>query len=378
MKKILILISLMPILFLLSCKTVEGKAVATGDYDSLNQFFSDGGDPDAPQNFGKTLLIIAVESQSPDMIVYLLEAGANINLVGENGRTALIASTIKGYDNIAKQLVESGADIDRQNNNGSTALYYAAKYDRGIIADLFIEKGSDIHIINKYGESPIIAAVKRNAQNDSELTDVLVSLEKAGARFDIRDRHIKDAAFETAESGNLELMKYLFEKGFKANSTDMNNNTLLFPAVSHPDMISYLISQSVPVDSKNFEGNTALHEALLAGEKESMQFLLNNRADPNKRDKNGKTVLIAAASIKRPDIVSLILIAGVNANLFDGTGNNALHYAAMEGDPETVRLLLLAGMDPNEPNAEGLTPLQLSESNSQYGDEIRELLLEAL
>ena len=84
---------------------------------------------------------IAAVNGNNNIIEFLLENGADIEIKRNNGETLLIAAS--GYDDqleTVKLLVQRGADIQVKDNNGNTALFYALDYGVDDIARFLEEQ----------------------------------------------------------------------------------------------------------------------------------------------------------------------------------------------------------------------------------------------
>ena len=198
----------------LSCASIEAKAASHGDTNSMETYLETGGDIDGPQSWGRTLLIIAAESNQLNMINFLLEKGADPELIAKNGNTVLISASMKGKINVVKLLLEENVNVNGIGSHGSTALHYAASYDRSEIIALLLEAGAKIQPLNDFGYTALIKALEDSAQESRGISKSTEILFEAGAFIDIRNRHIEDIAFTSAESGNIELMDLLMMNGF--------------------------------------------------------------------------------------------------------------------------------------------------------------------
>lgn len=375
--KLQLIVVFLLILTFVSCASFEAKAAAEGNVEDISVYISNGGDLNARQYSGKTLLIIAAESGKVKMIEYLIQNGADTELIADNGKTAMIAAAAKGRINSVKALTMQGALIDGIGSRGSTALHYAASENHTVVISFLIDRGADINKVNDSGFSPLIEALFNNSGEDQGIISSVEFLINSGAVFNAHGKNIVNIAFETVESGNVELMELLISYGFDVRKRDVWGNSLLFSAVGHPRMLTFLLRKGLQPDVKNFDGNTALHEALYIDNEDSMAVLLSFRADPDERNKKGRTPLMEAATMSRPEYMRMLLISGANSSLRDYSNNNSLHYAVLYGDLESVRLLLIDGMNPNYPNGIGKTPLQLTEENEYFGGVIKELLFDA-
>lgn len=103
-----------------------------------------------------------------------------------------------------------------------------------------------------------------------------------------------------------------------------------------------------------------LADAVIRGDLERVQQLLDKGADVNAKDKKGKTTLILAASIGQLSVTKLLLDKGADVNAKDDYEETALMNAAWRGHLEVVRLLLDRGADVNARKKRGLVALKFS------------------
>jgi bla regulator protein BlaR1 len=123
---------------------------------------------------------------------------------------------------------------------------------------------------------------------------------------------------------------------------------------------------------------TALIGAARGGQKEIVDFLLDNNADPNLESLGDANPLIAAAAAGHPDIVQRLLEAGANIDEIVPGDENALMQAVWHGHEDVVRLLLARGADVNARSYERdelRTPLRLARKGGRA--DIERILLGA-
>ena len=82
-----------------------------------------------------------------------------------------------------------------------------------------------------------------------------------------------------------------------------------------------------------------LHAAVGARNRESVELLLDQRADPNARQQVGYTPLMGAASAGREDIVLLLLSRGADKSLVSADGKTAADIAREHGHAELAQRL---------------------------------------
>jgi len=96
----------------------------------------------------------AILTDNLEVIKQHIEAGSDLNekeVFG--GSTPLISAATFGKIEIAKVLIDAGADLNMVNNDGSTALHSAAFFCRVEIVQMLIDAKSDKTLKNKFGST---------------------------------------------------------------------------------------------------------------------------------------------------------------------------------------------------------------------------------
>lgn len=137
------------------------------EYDKRAQMVELLENIDIPRDDGKTPLILlqtyynninAVKTITP----ILLDKGADVNHVDNDGNTALIVHTENHCErSTVKELIRAGADLNAQNNKGATALHNALRYGNTDVARLLIKKGANYEITDNNGETAVDIAVAK-------------------------------------------------------------------------------------------------------------------------------------------------------------------------------------------------------------------------
>ena len=69
----------------------------------------------------------AVNAYKLDVIRFLIDSGANINAVDGKGCTALMRAAYSGFPELVNYLLEHGADKEILDYNGNKAIHYVRK-----------------------------------------------------------------------------------------------------------------------------------------------------------------------------------------------------------------------------------------------------------
>ena len=151
-------------------------------------FYRSGGDINAKDEGGKTLLHFAADFQheSLDFALSLLQSGADVNALDNMDRTALHTAILRGHKDMVGILLLHGAHINARDKTGVTPLNLAYSRNQPIYCFL-IKKGANINTIDKLGYAPLHYAVMHD---DKFIFDLLLE-HKANP-------NIKDALGNTA------------------------------------------------------------------------------------------------------------------------------------------------------------------------------------
>lgn len=123
-----------------------------------------------------------VRSGGMSVAVKLLEQGANLNGLDEDGETPLTAAALAGRQEMVKLLLDHGAGTMVRNAGGFTVLHAAAYAGHRQIVELVLARGTEIDDQNNKAKiTALHAAAERNH------VDIATQLVGGGARIDIKE-----------------------------------------------------------------------------------------------------------------------------------------------------------------------------------------------
>ena len=180
---------------LTECTPESAFEQSRGALHSTPEFMVDlmlryGAVPDEPSFQGQTPLIAAASTGNHQIVMLLIEAGANVNHIDGHGLTplmyashsghltvakmlldagaapnplpgrlgALMLAAESGHDNLVSLLVEHGAEKDQADEQGSTALIGASKAGNLSTVKLLICRGVDLKAQNSSGHDALYYA----------------------------------------------------------------------------------------------------------------------------------------------------------------------------------------------------------------------------
>jgi len=174
-------------------------------------------------------------------------------------------------------------------------------------------------------EQRLLEAVRRNDRRTVEL-----ALER-GASIHSKDDLARSVVFlAVLDAGDLDLVRWLHEKGGAVDEPDTGGRTALSFAAANGqlDIARYLVEQAALVDRADVQKRTPLFHAALNDRREVIAFLLDRGAQVNQRDQFGDTPLIVACAKGYGDTAKLLLSRGADPTLKDQEGRTARERAA--------------------------------------------------
>ena len=132
--------------------------------DFIRLFLERGGDIDSKGSNHSTLLHVAMQWGSLEVVHLLLDYGANINARDENGQTPLhramdnIKDHMETHFSAMMFLLDHAADVDPLDNDNLTPLNMASYFGSMKAARLMLEYGASAHLQNNNGQTPFEVA----------------------------------------------------------------------------------------------------------------------------------------------------------------------------------------------------------------------------
>ncbi|ORY16673.1 ankyrin, partial [Neocallimastix californiae] len=128
-----------------------------GNLSIIKYLIENGAETDKCNSTGNSPLnlLCKIESEkSLKIINYLIKnAKVDINFKDKNGNTPLLMASYFRNNEIILKLIENGADPNIQNNFGNTPLIVSYYFKNEKIIQELKKKGADMSIKNKYGEN---------------------------------------------------------------------------------------------------------------------------------------------------------------------------------------------------------------------------------
>ncbi|KAM9343972.1 protein TANC1 [Pholidichthys leucotaenia] len=314
----------------------------------------------------------------------LMLGGANVNYRTEvlNNAPVLCVQCHLGHQEIVSLLLEFGASVAVVSENGMSPLCFSAAAGHLGLVMLLCKKGAKIDHVDKSGQCALVHAALRG---HTEIIQYLLELEwSAGGQqqdVSLKSKALQQALIAASSMGHTQVVKGLLElnneHAVQIDSHDtLWGETALTAAAGRGKMevCSFLLEQGAVVHQVNRRGVSPLFCAVRQGHWQIAELLLQHGADINISDKQGRTLLMVAACEGHLSTVEFLLSKGASLSSMDKEGLMPLSWACLKGHKNVVQFLVEKGAVIDHTDKNGRTPLDLA---AFYGDaEIVQYLVE--
>lgn len=159
-------------------------AASRGDLDRVKQLHEDGAHINHTLH-GSSALMKAAWMGHSEMLEFLLEKGADVNLTDSGSASALLVAVYKGHLEVAILLVEKGAALDQADNGGLTPLMKATANGHLEMVALLLEKGAIANLAGGLGHFKRTPLMEAAMMGFYEITALLLENGAAADHPDI-------------------------------------------------------------------------------------------------------------------------------------------------------------------------------------------------
>ncbi|CAB0044933.1 unnamed protein product [Trichogramma brassicae] len=337
--------------------------------------------------FGRTPLHLALARGHKNVVETLLRYGADLNLANAQGLTPIRYMCNSNYhDFLANVLLEISTNkyattpIDTLDKYGNTALHVALIHNQMKVAEMLIRNGANPNLANEEGLTPLHAICQRK-QDDNLINLFYMTNNNLCQRVyaNVFDKFGRTPLHLALARGHKNVVETLLRYGADLNLANAQGLTpirYMCNSNYHDFLANVLLEIStdkyvtIPIDTLDKYGNTALHVALIHNQMKVAEMLIRNGADPHLVNEEGLTPLHIVSKREDDDgsfMREFCLICDnfdepLQLDMEDKLGNTSLHLAlqyARLGVKSKAELLVRLGADPNMANKDAVTPLHI-------------------
>ncbi|XP_064165770.1 protein TANC1-like isoform X2 [Anguilla rostrata] len=305
----------------------------------------------------------------------LMLGGANVNYRTEalNNAPVLCVQCHLGHQEMAALLLEFGAALDGVSENGMSPLCFAAAAGHLGLVGLLCKRGAKVDHADKSGQCALVHAALRGFPDVIHfLRELEWSPEGPQQDCSLKSRALQQALVGASSMGHTQVVRSLLalsdEHAVQIDSHDtLWGETALTAAAGRGklEVCDFLLQQGAAVQQANRRGVSPLFCAVRQGHWQIADLLLQSGADVNVTDKQGRTLLMVAACEGHLSTAEFLLSKGASLTSMDKEGLTPLSWACLKGHKNVVQFLVEKGAVIDHTDKNGRTPLDLA---AFYGD----------
>ncbi len=347
----------------------------------------------------QTPLMMAVKNKNIAIVLLLLQAKANVNILSPNGECALsfateldhagvqhgkvmdclfrhganpdievVANTCleriveKGCESCVRKFIKAGADVNLPGKNYQRPLIFAAKLDSPQCMKALLEADADVNKPTIRSKTPLMAA----ARSGSEVCLRVLLEHGAHVNFVGKRQHSESPALAQAvRYGHRNCVLALMKAGAEVNLFDSDDKTALHTAVAvgNLDFLKILVAAGANVNVADHSKCSPLRTAVRQGHSQCAAELIKAGARVNREKSGHNSILMDAVKHMQLKCAELLVDNGADIDAVDSSGNTALILATI--DQTFTSILLDAGADVNISNNDGDTALKIAARNGE-------------
>ncbi|KAM6986391.1 protein TANC1 isoform 2-T2 [Aplochiton taeniatus] len=305
----------------------------------------------------------------------LMLGGANVNYRTEvlNNAPVLCVQAHLGHQEMAALLLEHGASVDVVAENGMSPLCFSAASGHLGLVSLFCKRGAKVDHVDKSGQCALVHSALRG---HPDIIQYLLELDwtTEGQQQDctMKSKALQQALVASSSMGHTQVVRGLLalnnEHTVQIDGQDtLWGETALTATAGRGKMevCGFLLEQGAVVQQVNRRGVSPLFCAVRQGHWQIAELLLQHGADVNISDKQGRTLLMVAACEGHLSTVDFLLSKGASLVSMDKEGLTPLSWACLKGHKNVVQFLVEKGAVIDHTDKNGRTPLDLA---AFYGD----------
>ncbi|TTI92362.1 Protein TANC1 [Bagarius yarrelli] len=274
-----------------------------------------------------------------------------------NSAPVLCVQSHLGHLEMVALLLEFGASIDGVSENGMTPLCYAAAAGHAGVVNLLCRKGAKVDQMDKSGQCAAIhAALRGHAEILQDLLEQDWSSDPVQPEQSPKSRVVQQAFIAASSMGHVQVLKNLLA---------LNKSLTAAAGRGKLDECGFLLEQGATITQPNRKGMTPVYTAVKHGHTQVVELLLQHGAETDTSDKHGRTLLMVAASEGHMTTVDFLLSQGSCITAMDKEGLTPLSWACLKGQKSVVELLVEKGAQIDHADKNGRSPLDLA---AFYGD----------
>lgn len=313
-------------------------------------------------NPDEKLLFKAIKEDSLEKLASALSRGVKLNKLYEEYKfTPLLYAVKQGNENMVMTLLEQGADIHMRGLKGETPLFLACYLGKYGVAELLLEYGARPDVGALGGPTPLNAAIFRRDLNMVKL------LLRKGANVNYNAYQLP---LNTAiEFQAYEILEELLHKGANPNlygaPLQIQAPPLIFAIERNSARsVKLLLDRGADIEIK-YSLRPPLHYAAMQNS-QHVKLLCEKGALVNFQDElYSTTALMIASGMGKVESVRILCEYGANKNLVSKSGKRAVDYVDIDSNEGNQIFEILDSCGVSDPTLPNSPPIILNQETNE-------------
>jgi ankyrin repeat protein len=344
-------------------------------------------------NLNSTPLIAASQGCHYLALKWLIDKGANINVIGGFDNSPPMHKAISNHSYISPDsraktveiLIDAGADIEEFDTEDFTPLMSASYYGCNSVVGVLLAKGAEVNKKNASGLTALHCAVVGNASYDYEFADnkssIIAQLINYKADINTHSSNGMTPLIDAIGYGYKEVFGTLVRMGADANLKDISGRSPLMVAVEYSDIyfVNKLWGITEDFTTVDSYGEDLFMKLVYRRNPQEAQMIMSKLIEMGHRPlplENGATMLHIAVGRGNYQLLPFMAEIGFAINILDKNLYSPMDYLLMSKGMEievfktTLDMLIKLGGDINDSHI--ATPLisavrdTLEDKNMEY------------
>ncbi len=285
--------------------------IRNDDFAAASEMLRDKALLEATNEHGSTPLIHAALYARAECVELLLNLGADVNAMDNDGMTALMVAVADIRK--VQLLLDKGADVAHQSKLGRNALLLAAAYAENTpVIDALLKAGGDVRYSDKRAWTAVVLAARTG---DSDMVRRLLDADGDVNGGNAEQLSPGTPLMQAAWASDVETAKLLLDRGAASNQRSLDTSLIFAATHGNPPLIKLLLAAGADPKA-TVVTNYVPESPILAASysdclvTENVAMLLDKGADPTAKDKRGETSISLASQRGPTEILQLLKSAG--------------------------------------------------------------------
>lgn len=276
----------------------------------------------------------------------------------------MVAANVDSLESV-RYLLNRGADFNLVNKNGMGSSVVGFAGDGLYAADIAIEILNHVNKVKPGSADQRIQCLLMSAVNDGRVEDVRLFLDNGVSFNGISEKYLNQFIFAVFIGDVKAVTDFL-----RVNNLTSKTIRIAFRMAvkrGHASIVKILLENGASPNEVDDDGRPLLILAVSKNDLATVKNLLEKKADPDIADKFGWTPLTLAAKRGYVGIIEELANHGASLDLF-GQGDSALMHAVEAKKAVAVKKLLAEGANPNLVSKSGfvLTNAMFLSNDEEY------------